>query len=658
MLAGLMISCFLGWLRGRVKWSKIRKTAFTFAIIVFILAPLYPGYPLLTGDLTGYLIPKTPLASQWVQEFTQWGETDESDYKMFYYPDRFYWGSPKPAQPSACRLGTCTVLRGYVLVRDALPYTTRIGEILSPWNVGYLVVCTSGCGNVEKYVSAIPQQEDIELFRQFGPLEIYTNKANPSQIEASADSAVVLGGIDNLVSLVAIDSYDTGQTPLVFLDQLVANSDYMAGADILISNQANLDLYLSLLEEDYMIKPFDAVDENKGTRWSKASADGQQGGEWPMYMRNAGVQNWQNDYGVGLAWVSGPSALEMPFSIGESGDYDMFIRCFQSEQGTDGIRISVDGEFVVNMATESQVSEFVWRQIGTFNFQDGRHTVAVEDIRGFQGVNLLAVLPAGELERYQQQAEGLIEDKRLIYLWEAETAMNHSGWVPKSTAPNPEAEIVEYGGEASSGFVVRVADGSRIWRYIEVVRGGEYVAAVRIDGSAAVSIDGDVTPVTSSGLGFTYVGPVYLDQGNHSVEVSANSGQVDVDVVWLYSIEDGMEEVEDIFKADRVAAEVISYEKVNPTKYKVRVDASEPFMLAFGEVYSRLWTAKVNGREYPSLPLNSISNGFLIEDEGELEIVVDFKSQSAFNNGAIISVIGLLGALAFVLWNRRRKKNT
>lgn len=646
-LIGLMVSYFLGWSRDRIKWGKIRKAVFTFAIMVFILAPLYPGYPLLTGDLTGYLRPKNPLNTQWVAEFVQWGETDETDCKMFYYPERFYWGTPKPAQPWGCRLGPCTTLRGSVLVRDAMPYTTRIGEILSPWNVGYLVVCTAGCGNVDKYVAAIPQQEDIELFKQYGTLNIYKNKANPSQVEASTRSAVVLGGIDSLVSLVAVDSYDTGQTPLVFLDQLVANSNYIAGADILISSQANLDLYLSLLDEDYMIKPFDAVDENKGTKWCKASAEGKQGGEWSMWMKNAGVQNWQHDYGVGLAWVSGPSALEMPFDIGESGDYDIFMRCFQSVGGRYGIGISVDGEVAGIVETTSQVSEFVWKEIGTFNFQSGRHTVAVEDIRGFQGVNLLAVLPAGELQRYEQQMDGMIEDKQIVYLWEAETAMNRSGG---------GAQVVEYGGEASSGYVVRLADGSRAWRDIEVIRSDEYMVGVRMNGSGEMSIDGDVTPVSSSELGFEYVGPVYLDKGSHSIGVSAKGGQVDLDVVWLYSVEDGVEGVEDIFRDEVNTAEVVSYEKVNPTKYKVRVNAAGPFMLELGEAYNRLWAAKVNGREYPSLPLNSISNGFWIEDTGDLEITIEFKTQQWFYNGAIISGVGIIGAFAFLLLARRRRK--
>jgi hypothetical protein len=229
--------------------------------------------------------------------------------------------------------------------------------------------------------------------------------------------------------------------------------------------------------------------------------------------------------------------------------------------------------------------------------------------------------------------------------------------VAKSTEVNPEAEVIEYGGEASNGAVVRIADGSRVWRNIEVIRSGEYMMAVRLDGSAGVSIDGDVASVSSSGLGFEYTGPVYLDKGSHTIEVSAQGGQTDLDVVWLYSAENGAEGVEDIFKTDGVTAEVVEYEKVNPTKYKVRVSASAPFMLALGEVYNGLWAADVNGREYPSIPLNSIANGFWIEDEGELEITIEFKPQRWFYSGAIISLIGLIGILAFVMWRWRRKKS-
>jgi uncharacterized membrane protein YfhO len=88
------------------------------------------------------------------------------------------------------------------------------------------------------------------------------------------------------------------------------------------------------------------------------------------------------------------------------------------------------------------------------------------------------------------------------------------------------------------------------------------------------------------------------------------------------------------------------------------VIASAPFMLEFAEAYDRLWTATVNGKEYPSVMLNAMANGFWIEDEGELEITIEFKPQRWFYYGVTIAGIALAGVLAFLLWNwRRNKKN-
>ena len=79
-------------------------------------------------------------------------------------------------------------------------------------------------------------------------------------------------------------------------------------------------------------------------------------------------------------------------------------------------------------------------------------------------------------------------------------------------------------------------------------------------------------------------------------------------------------------------------------------------MLSFAETYHRLWVANVNGKEYTSVPLNSIGNGFWIEDTGELEVTIEFKPQRWFYTGAIISGIAVAGALLFLFWNWKRKR--
>jgi hypothetical protein len=96
--------------------------------------------------------------------------------------------------------------------------------------------------------------------------------------------------------------------------------------------------------------------------------------------------------------------------------------------------------------------------------------------------------------------------------------------------------------------------------------------------------------------------------------------------------------------------------KIAPTNYKVEVKAAQPFMLAAAFTYDPLWVAKVNGREYRSIPLYSVLTGFWVEDTGELEITLEYKPQRWFYWGVGVSGASLVGALGCLAlgWRRRR----
>jgi hypothetical protein len=245
------------------------------------------------------------------------------------------------------------------------------------------------------------------------------------------------------------------------------------------------------------------------------------------------------------------------------------------------------------------------------------------------------------------QVDNLMADKRIVHLWEAESALNKS-----------DANVSDvYGVNASNGQVVNMPPGSNVWWDIEVIRSGDYRMAVRLNGSATVSIDDQKSVASSNELGFAYLDPIYLDKGAHSLELYPVSDHpCDLDVVWLYSTEPAGETIEDIFTSDETLAQITEYQKINPTKYRVKVSASAPFMLSLSEAYNEQWEARVNGRAYPSMPLNSVANGFWIEEEGELEITIEFRTQRWFYLGVTISAISIAGALAFLLWNWRRKR--
>jgi hypothetical protein len=105
-----------------------------------------------------------------------------------------------------------------------------------------------------------------------------------------------------------------------------------------------------------------------------------------------------------------------------------------------------------------------------------------------------------------------------------------------------------------------------------------------------------------------------------------------------------------------IPAAVTDYKKINPTRYSVKVNAKEPFMLTAAFAYDPLWVAKVNGKEYQSIPLYSVLTGFWIEDTGELEITLEYKPQRWFYWGVGVSGASLIGALGCLAWGWRQRR--
>ncbi len=642
MLFGITISSFLGWARDRIKWKKMGWVIFAISIIVLLPVSLLPGYPLLTGHPAPMKVGiKMRDTFMDVAEFVK---RDPSDTKMLWLDLPYSWGSPKPSTPPGSYMEPGQAPYGYVYLHNELPNTVRFGEVLSVWNARYLVaIATSEHAKPMNYAELL-RQEDLEQVQQFGPYYVFEYPKDTSQVEASTQSVAVQGGWETMLSLLAVDSYDMTRSPTFFLDQLVTNSDYLPGADVLVSNQYSVDIYLSQLEEKYMISPYDVVDDHHDTKWTKASPKNLGSSQWHFYLKNSGLESRQFTYDKRLVWTNGHDPLYMPFEVDQSGDYHILIRYLQSTSGHSGITVSLDDVQIGEIATKGLPVEWRWTNIGIFDLQQGSHTLGIQNVRGLNAVNLLAVVPPNELERYQAQVDETLIGKRIVHIWEAESALNRSG-----------AEISGiYAGNASNGEVLNLSTGSRAWRDIDILRDGSYRMAVRLNGSARVSIDDQDFTLSSNELDFVYLSHIDMTKGTYTLQITPDSGQCDLDVVWLYSVEEADETVDDIFVGDESPAQVIEYEKIDPTKYRVRVSASEPFMLSFADSYNRLWEASVNGKMYPSVPLHTFINGFWIEDTGEMEIIIEFRSQKWLYRGAIITVISIVAALAFLLWNWRK----
>ena len=131
----------------------------------------------------------------------------------------------------------------------------------------------------------------------------------------------------------------------------------------------------------------------------------------------------------------------------------------------------------------------------------------------------------------------------------------------------------------------------------------------------------------------------------------------DVDTVWLYSTKKENETLEDIFTPEQNLAAIVNYQKIDPTEYAVKINATKPFMLSFAQTYDPLWVGHVNGEGIASIPLYSLINGFWINKTGELTITIEYKPKRWFYYGSAVSIISLLGSVAYLVWDGRKRNH-
>jgi len=127
----------------------------------------------------------------------------------------------------------------------------------------------------------------------------------------------------------------------------------------------------------------------------------------------------------------------------------------------------------------------------------------------------------------------------------------------------------------------------------------------------------------------------------------------------MYIDDVSFQEVEIILKnREEIFSSVknINFQKINPTKYTLKVNVTEPFVLAFCESYDPLWVCYVNGQKIHSIPLYGVINGFYINQTGYLEITIEYEPQRWFNLGCTISLTTLLACTTYLTITHIKQK--
>ncbi len=104
---------------------------------------------------------------------------------------------------------------------------------------------------------------------------------------------------------------------------------------------------------------------------------------------------------------------------------------------------------------------------------------------------------------------------------------------------------------------------------------------------------------------------------------------------------------------------IVSYSKVDPTEYKVKVDNNDGFVLILDNTFNSLWKVRrSNGTvldETRHFTVNGYENGWLINKDDGNDFVIEYLPQKLFKIGVAVSVMSLFITFIGVIVFRRRK---
>jgi hypothetical protein len=311
--------------------------------------------------------------------------------------------------------------------------------------------------------------------------------------------------------------------------------------------------------------------------------------------------------------------------------------------------VRMDRQFLANLSCKSNIVGFKWVDAGVVELSGNEHQITLEGKSGLVAVNTLTLLSKEEMEKWQEESQGLANQYPNIYLLEAERDFDTAG-----------AKVSAENGSFSSGRTIEMAYHTTISTTVNVATSGDYTVAARVfpttsttTATLRISLGATLLSLVpeKDQAGWIEAGRVHLEKGPLDILVSA-SGPCEFDALWL-----GKGETPDALAANNQAPVEISYEKIDPTRYRVRIRAEHPFVLALAESYDPLWEASGPDQRVSSVPLYGVINAFYLNKTGTYEITVQYQAQQWARLGTLLSSIFVVAiGLIAVLYQRLRSK--
>ena len=480
--------------RNHLTGRFVRILALSFVVLSIVIW----GWPALTGDLNGHLKHCLFKYPKDLEKTIDYLKTHMSyRYNVLWYPvkiDSVYLAYEDVPQISSIGSGLNTIvfqneeLSKYV--ENILRNEDRrdLNNLFDKLAIKYLVLRHDVIKSNQKRrllsdVSAFEKIFNDSKVITFGNFTIYKIR-NADQV-IDAISTIAYATSPNLYKIFIFNNTVTYIYPVEFY----AISDSMT--------QSSFGKYLIKIKcYHYYPKKY----------WSLGSFVGGWLKRFVPYLEKYDVKNWQLDYSYGLVftWAKNTN-LAIPLRVSKSDDYKLFIRYFENQKGGE-IRVYLDGK-PIEIKTEDQLNKFVWKDLGTFHLEAGEHKITLQNVYGFNAVNLFALIPVKEYIKAQKEVKKLLQNKTVIYLFEAESDLyrENATIINDINASNGE-QLLLYGNGVA-------------WQNLTIVKNGTYRLALRGTGDFVVTLGHHTFTLNSTKLGFVYTPLFNLGSGKYRLEI-------------------------------------------------------------------------------------------------------------------------------------------
>lgn len=265
---------------------------------------------------------------------------------------------------------------------------------------------------------------------------------------------------------------------------------------------------------------------------------------------------------------------------------------------------------------------------------------------------------------------------KFVLRYEAEDYFNNTGWEIFKIGEWKNTEILgayyrKTASDATISYNVSIPK-SGTYRIYAYVRWGADRGALKYkfdedSWSKAVNPYAESQPELKYYYNLLELGESFLLKGNHTFTIMNTvpfygGGYQDVDYFLFESISD-----EAAPEEGKVAS--IVFQRVDPTKYEIHVNAIKPFFLVFSEPYHSEWKAYYESdlswiealwkkpiSDDKHFLVNGYANAWYIDKSGEYDIILYFRPQSSVTIGLIISVSSFFACLTYLLMTRSTTK--